>query len=38
MTDLGQLLAFNMKKRREKLKISQAMLAERARTSTYYIG
>jgi transcriptional regulator with XRE-family HTH domain len=38
MTDLGQFLAYNMKKQREKLKISQAMLAERARTSTHYIG
>jgi transcriptional regulator with XRE-family HTH domain len=38
MTDLGRLLAYNMKKQREKLKISQAVLAERARTSTHYIG
>jgi predicted transcriptional regulator len=38
MTDLGRLLAYNMKKQREKLKTSQAVLAERVRTSTHYIG
>jgi hypothetical protein len=38
MTDLRQLLAFNMKERRRSLKMSQYRLAELADTSTYYIG
>jgi predicted transcriptional regulator len=38
MTNLRQLLAHNIKQRREKLKVSQAMLAERAHTSAHYIG
>jgi transcriptional regulator with XRE-family HTH domain len=38
MTDLRQLLAFNMKERRRSLKMSQYKLAELADTSTYYIG
>jgi transcriptional regulator with XRE-family HTH domain len=38
MTDLRQLLAHNMKERRQNLKLTQYKLAERAETSTYYIG
>jgi transcriptional regulator with XRE-family HTH domain len=38
MTDLRQLLAHNMKERRRELKLTQCRLAERANTSTYYIG
>ena len=38
MTNLRQLLAHNMKKRRRELKMSQYRLAEKAGTSTYYIG
>ena len=38
MTNLRALLAQNMKKRREKLGISQAKLAERVDTSTNYIA
>jgi transcriptional regulator with XRE-family HTH domain len=38
MTDIRALLAYNIKKRREKLGISQAKLAERVDTSTNYIA
>jgi transcriptional regulator with XRE-family HTH domain len=38
MTNLRVLLASNIKKRREKLGISQAKLAEKADTSTNYIA
>jgi transcriptional regulator with XRE-family HTH domain len=38
MTSLRALLASNIKKRREKLGISQAQLAEKADTSTNYIA
>jgi transcriptional regulator with XRE-family HTH domain len=38
MTNLRALLAHNIKKRREKLGISQAKLAEKADTSTNYIA
>ena len=38
MTSLRALLALNIKKRREKLGISQAQLAEKADTSTNYIA
>ncbi|MCL2759826.1 MAG: helix-turn-helix domain-containing protein [Treponema sp.] len=38
MTNLRALLAQNIKKRREKLGISQAKLAEKADTSTNYIA
>jgi transcriptional regulator with XRE-family HTH domain len=38
MTSLRTLLSYNIKKRREKLGISQAKLAERADTSTHYIA
>jgi len=38
MTNLRALLSRNIKKRREKLGISQAILAERADTSTNYIA
>jgi len=38
MTNIRALLAHNIKKRREKLGISQAKLAEKADTSTNYIA
>ena len=38
MTDLRQLLAYNMKDKRKKLGISQAKLAEKADLSTHYIA
>jgi transcriptional regulator with XRE-family HTH domain len=38
MTSLRALLSHNIKKRREKLGISQAKLAEKADTSTNYIA
>jgi len=38
MTNLRILLSDNIKKRREKLGISQAQLAEKANTSTNYIA
>jgi transcriptional regulator with XRE-family HTH domain len=38
MTSLRGLLSYNIKKRREKLGISQEKLAERADTSTNYIA
>ena len=38
MTNLRALLSFNIKKRREKLGISQANLAEKVDTSTNYIA
>jgi len=38
MTNLRQLLAFNMKERRKKLGISQATLAERSDLSTHYVA
>jgi transcriptional regulator with XRE-family HTH domain len=38
MTNLRQLLAHNMKERRQILKMSQYRLAQKAGTSTYYIG
>jgi len=38
MTNLRVLLAFNIKKRRRILGISQAKLAEKVSTSTHYIG
>jgi transcriptional regulator with XRE-family HTH domain len=38
MANLRELLSYNIKKRREKLGISQAKLAERADTSTNYIA
>jgi transcriptional regulator with XRE-family HTH domain len=38
MTNLRDLLAFNMKELRHSLRLSQAKLAEKAETSTHYIG
>ena len=38
MTSLRDLLAYNIKKRRRILGISQAKLAEKVSTSTHYIG
>jgi transcriptional regulator with XRE-family HTH domain len=38
MTNLRELLAYNIKKRRRCLGISQAKLAEKVSTSTHYIG
>jgi len=38
MTDMKQLLAFNVKQNRYKLGISQAKLAEKAESSTQYIA
>jgi transcriptional regulator with XRE-family HTH domain len=38
MTDLRVLLAYNIKKRRKALGISQEKLAEKVSTSTHYIG
>ena len=38
MTNLRQLLAFNIKQNRRKLGISQAQLAEKAEASTQYIA
>jgi transcriptional regulator with XRE-family HTH domain len=38
MTDLRQLLAFNIKQNRHRLGISQAKLAEKAKASTQYIA
>jgi transcriptional regulator with XRE-family HTH domain len=38
MTNLRDLLAFNMKTRRRELNLSQARLAEKAGTSAHYIG
>jgi transcriptional regulator with XRE-family HTH domain len=38
MTNIRDLLAFNMKERRRALDLSQAKLAERVGTSTHYIG
>jgi transcriptional regulator with XRE-family HTH domain len=38
MTNLRSLLANNIKRRRKSLGISQAMLAEKANTSTHYIA
>jgi transcriptional regulator with XRE-family HTH domain len=38
MTSLTKLLALNMKKQRQILGISQAVLAERVNTSTHYIA
>jgi|GEM_PF-254937 len=38
MTNLKQLLAFNIKQNRHKLGISQAKLAEKAGASTHYIA
>jgi transcriptional regulator with XRE-family HTH domain len=38
MTNLRNLLAFNMKEQRHTLRISQAKLAEKIGTSTHYIG
>jgi transcriptional regulator with XRE-family HTH domain len=38
MTNLRGLLAYNIKKRRQILGISQAKLAEKVSTSTHYIG
>ena len=38
MASLRTLLSHNIKKRREKLRISQAQLAERVNTSTNYIA
>ena len=38
MTDLRVLLAYNIKKRRKTLGISQEKLAEKVSTSTHYIG
>jgi transcriptional regulator with XRE-family HTH domain len=38
MTNLRGLLAANIKKRRKSLGISQAILAEKANTSTHYIA
>ena len=38
MTDIKQLLAFNVRQNRSKLGISQAKLAERAESSTQYIA
>ena len=38
MTSLRALLAYNLKKRRKTLGISQEKLAEKVSTSTHYIG
>jgi transcriptional regulator with XRE-family HTH domain len=38
MTSLRAVLAFNMKRQRKILTISQAKLAEKVNTSTHYIG
>lgn len=38
MTNLRQVLALNMKERRYKLGLSQAMLAEKVNTATTYIA
>jgi len=38
MTDLRQLLAFNLKQNRHKSGLTQAVLAEKASTSTQYIA
>jgi len=38
MTNIRAVLSYNIKKRREKLGISQANLAEKADTSTNYIA
>jgi transcriptional regulator with XRE-family HTH domain len=38
MTNLRDLLAYNIKERRRILSISQAQLAEKVSTSTHYIG
>jgi len=38
MTNLRSLLSYNMKGRRQILRISQAKLAEKVKTSTHYIG
>jgi len=38
MTDLKQLMAFNIKRNRRKLGLSQAKLAEKAEASTQYIA
>ena len=38
MTNIRTLLSYNIKKRREKLGISQAQLAEKAGTSTNYVA
>jgi len=38
MTSLRAVLAFNMKRQRHILSISQAKLAEKVNTSTHYIG
>ena len=38
MTSLRAVLAFNMREQRHKLYISQAVLAEKVKTSTHYIG
>ena len=38
MTDLRQLFAFNLKQKRHKSGFTQAMLAEKANTSTQYIA
>lgn len=38
MTNLRQILAFNIKQNRQKLGISQAKLAEKANASTQYIA
>lgn len=38
MTDIRAVLAYNLKKRRKTLGISQEKLAEKVATSTHYIG
>ena len=38
MTGLRTILAFNMKRQRHIIQISQAKLAEKVNTSTHYIG
>ena len=38
MTDIRAVLAYNIKKRRKNLGISQEKLAEKVTTSTHYIG
>jgi len=38
MTNIRQLLAFNIKKNRQKLELSQAKLAEKANLSTQYLA
>ena len=38
MTDLRQLLAYNLKQKRHKSGLTQAILAEKASTSTQYIA